>query len=147
MHVGERELVLVLRLVGLRVLIAEELLTPAPLRPLHILLGGHQDGGVQVAVAYLRTDEIEVQRVVVLHLLTDVVGHLQVERRRVEVGHLHRRGLGNAPAALALLLLLTVLVILLLTALVALGHGSDGCYAQEHDEENLQEPFHTYRGM
>ena len=85
MHVGKRELLLALRLVGLRVLVAEESLTAAPLTPLQILLGRHQHGSVQVGVAYLRTDEVEPQRVVVLHLLPYVLGRMQIKCRRVQV--------------------------------------------------------------
>ena len=99
-HVCERELVLVLRLVGLVVLLAEEELTLSALRPQHILLGRHQDRRVQVGIAQLRADEVESQRVHVLRLLTDIVGHAKVDGGRVEVAHLHRCRPLDAPAGM-----------------------------------------------
>ena len=97
-HVGEVELVLALRLDVLGVLLAEELLAGAPLAPLHVFLGRHHDGRVQIGVADLRSDIIESERVVVLHLLLDILRHVQVERARVEVLDQHGRRRLDAPA-------------------------------------------------
>ena len=79
MHIGKRELLLALRGNILCLLLAEEGLALATLTPLVILLGSHQDGGVQIRVANLRTDAVVAQRVVVFHLLLDVLGQTKVE--------------------------------------------------------------------
>ena len=78
-HIGKRELLLALRGNILSLLLAEEGLALAAFTPLVILLGSHQDGGVQIRVANLRTDAVVAQRVVVFHLLLDVLGQTKVE--------------------------------------------------------------------
>ena len=99
-HVGERELVLAFRLHVLGVFLTEELLSGTPLAPLHVFGGRHHDGSIQIAVANLRTDVVEAERVVVLHLLLHVVGQPQVEGSGVEVLHHDRsRGL-NTPSGM-----------------------------------------------
>ena len=84
-HVGEVELLLALSLVYLVVLLAEELVHHAALAPLAILLLRHHERGVDVRVGYLRADDVAVERVVVHHVLLQVVGTLQVGSILVEV--------------------------------------------------------------
>ena len=90
MHIGKRELILTLVFHVLRVLLAEEVVHSPFLTPSTILVGGHQDGGVQISVTDLRADIIHVGGVVVLHRLTDIVRALQVNGGRVEVGYQDR---------------------------------------------------------
>ena len=84
-HVGEVKLLLALSLVDLVVLLAEELVHHAALAPLAILVLRHHERGVDVRVGYLRTDDVSVERVVVHHVLLQVVGTLQVGSILVEV--------------------------------------------------------------
>ena len=84
-HVGEVELLLALSLIYLVVLLAEELVHHASLAPLAILLLRHHKRGVDVRVGYLRADDVAVERVVVHHVLLQVVGTLQVGGILVEV--------------------------------------------------------------
>ena len=80
-----------------RVLLPEESPHRPLFRPLLILLGSHQNGGIQVRVAQLRAYVIHIGRIIVLHRLTDIIWHPQVEGTRVEVIHQDgSRGL-NAP--------------------------------------------------
>ena len=77
-HIGEVELLLALGLVNLVVLLAEEIAAQLSVAPFPELLGGHQHRRAQIAATHLRADEITSQRVVILHLLLDVLGHNQV---------------------------------------------------------------------
>ena len=78
MHVGEVELLLALCLIYLIVLRTEEL--PHLLRgaPVQVLLWSHHNGCSNPLLANLRTDDVAVERVVILHLLLHVLGSLQV---------------------------------------------------------------------
>ena len=71
-HIGKRELLLALRRHIIGILLAEESFTFLFLAPLTILLWSHQYRGIQVRVAHLRANLIDVQRVVILHLLADI---------------------------------------------------------------------------
>ena len=99
MHVREVKLILTLGCYVLGVLLAEELFTLSALAPLLILLRRHQHGGVQVRIAHLGTYLIDVQRVVVFHLLTDILRESEVKGRGVKVSHLDGGCLLNAPTA------------------------------------------------
>ena len=59
-HVGKRELVLALVRHILGILLAEEVVEGPLLTPLQVFLRGHQHGGVQIAVAYLRAYIVDV---------------------------------------------------------------------------------------
>ena len=97
-HVGKVEFLLAFIGYILGVFLAEEALQLAFLAPCPIFLRSHQHGGIQVRVAYLRANHIHARRVVILHLLTDILRQPQVDDRRVQVGHLHRCDLLYAPA-------------------------------------------------
>ena len=99
-HIGKREFLLALLRHVLSILLAEEQFTLPALAPGIILFGSHQDWRIQVRVAHLRTHAVHVQRVVILHLLLDILRETQVQRRRVQVGHLHRCRLLNLPTRL-----------------------------------------------
>ena len=97
-HVGKVEFLLAFVRHVLGILLAEELVHLAALAPLVILFGGHQHRGIQVAVTNLRANDVHAGRVVVLYLLLDILGEVQVEGRRVEVGHLDGGRLLYLPA-------------------------------------------------
>ncbi len=75
-----RKVELFLSLVGyiLRILLAEETPQLSFLAPRTIFLGSHQHRGIQVVVAYLRTDDIHSRRVIILNLLTNVLREVEV---------------------------------------------------------------------
>ena len=100
MHIGKVELLLALVGYVLGILLAEEALTLLALAPLAILLGSHQHRGVQIGVAHLRAQHVDVQRVVILHLPLDILREVQVEGAGVEVGHLYGCRLLYLPASL-----------------------------------------------
>ena len=99
-HIGKVELLLALVGYVLGILLAEEALALLALAPLAILLGSHQHGGVQIGVAHLRAQHIDVQGVVILHLPLDILREVQVEGAGVEVGHLYGCRLLYLPASL-----------------------------------------------
>ena len=98
MHICEAELLLAFIGHVLCILLAEEVPQFTLLAPFTIFLGSHQQGGVQIAVANLRADDIHTRGVIILHLLTDILRQMQVNSRRVQVGHLHRSRLLNLPS-------------------------------------------------
>ena len=77
-HITERELILSLTCHILSILFAEELSHRAALTPFAILLWGHQQWGIKIRVAYLWTNEIKVERVIIYSLLLYIVRHFQV---------------------------------------------------------------------
>ena len=85
MHIGKTELLLALVLHILRILLAEEALQFALLAPCSVFFRGHQQGGIQIVVANLRTNDIHARRVVILHLLTDILRESQVNGKGVKV--------------------------------------------------------------
>ncbi len=97
-HVREVELFLSLCLVYFVVLVAEILLHGLALAPLSVLLGSHHYGGVYVGVAYFRPHDIAVERVVVFHVLLQVVRPPQVGCALVEVVEGHGHGALYLPA-------------------------------------------------
>ena len=99
-HIGKVELLLALVGYVLGILLAEEALTLLALTPLAILLGSHQHRSVQIGVAHLRAQDVDVQRVVILHLRLDILREVQVEGTGVQIGHLDRCRLLNLPARL-----------------------------------------------
>ena len=78
MHVGEVELLFALCLVYLIVLRTEELAHLLRSAPVQILLGRHHNRRGNPLLANLRTNDVAVERVVILHLLLHVLGSLQV---------------------------------------------------------------------
>ncbi len=78
MHVGERELVFSLLLHNLIVLRAEESVHLLSFAPFAVFVGCHHHRCGKVSSAHFRTEEISVQRVVVYHLLLDIVRHREV---------------------------------------------------------------------
>ena len=60
------------------ILLTEELAQFPLAAPFLIFLGSHQDRGVQIRTANLRTYQIVAQRVVVFGFLLDIVRHAQV---------------------------------------------------------------------
>ena len=72
-HVHQVELVLTLVGHVLFFLGAEEIVTGTFLTPLPILLRSHQNGGIQIGVANLRADDVDIQRVIVFYRLLDIV--------------------------------------------------------------------------
>ena len=97
-HIGKVEFLLAFIGYILCVFLAEEALHLAFLAPRMVFLRGHQYGGIQIRVTYLRANHVHARRVVILHLLTDILREAQVDDRRVQVGHLHRCYLLYAPA-------------------------------------------------
>ena len=99
-HIRKVELVLALGSHVLRILLAEEALQLPFLAPCAVFLGSHQHRSIQVVIAYLRTDDIHARRVVILHLLPDILREVEIDGRTVKVGDLDRRCLLNPPARL-----------------------------------------------
>ena len=87
MHIREIELLLTLSLINLAVLLAEVSLHRLLLTPLAIFLRSHVYRRIEIGVAHLRTDDVKVERVVIFHLLLQVIGAFQVGRILVEVLH------------------------------------------------------------
>ena len=98
MHISKRELVLIFLLHLNGILLAEEFLHHPSFTPLTVFLGRHQDRRIQIRVANLRTDIIDIGRIVVLYRLPDVIGTPQVESRGVEVFYDDWRGLLHTEA-------------------------------------------------
>ena len=100
MHIGEIELLLTLvRHIG-GIFLAEELAQLTFFRPCLILFGSHQHRGIQIAVSYLRAYDIHARGVVIGHFLTNVLGEVEVDSRRVKIGYLNRCGLLNLPTGM-----------------------------------------------
>ena len=85
MHVGEIEFLLALGLIDFIVLLAVEVALQLGVAPLAKLLSRHQHRRTQILVTHLRTDQVAAQRVVVLHLLLNVLRHHQVGSPALEV--------------------------------------------------------------
>ena len=85
MHVGEVKLLLSLILELRGIFRLEEIVQCPFLAPLAIFLGSHHHRSVEIRVSYLRTYIIYVERVVIHHLLLDIIRHGEVERRTAEV--------------------------------------------------------------
>ena len=75
MHVHKVKRVLTTRLHVCRVFLTEELPQRLGLHPLLILFWRHECRGSEVAVAQLLSHVVHVMLVVILHRLTDVIGH------------------------------------------------------------------------
>ena len=85
MHVGERELVLAFVCYVFGIFLLKELFKSLFLSPFLIFLGSEQHGGVEIGVAYLRTDIVKSGGVVVFRHFREVVGSLEVDGYGVEV--------------------------------------------------------------
>ena len=98
MHVGEVELLLAFRLQYLAVLRTEETVALLLLAPLAILLGSHHYRGIDVCVANLRADDIAVERVIINHILLQVIRQVEVGRITTKVVEGYRRDALNVPS-------------------------------------------------
>ena len=85
MHVSKREFVFARFLGNFTVLAAEEAVEFLFLAPSTILVWSHHDGCRQIAFAHLGAYIIAVERVVIYHLLFDVVRQVEVGGIAVEV--------------------------------------------------------------
>ena len=126
-HIREVELVLALGSHVLRILLAEETPQLSFLAPCAVFLGSHQHRSIQVVVAYLRTDDIHSRRVIILHLLPDILREVEVDGRAIKISHLDRCRLLNPPAWFVLRHRF-ILCLVILRSHGQCAHAQQDCY-------------------